>query len=140
MAAADTDEGAAARARRTGAQVLEENVADGDLVGITWGLHHGGGGPGAHAPAAQRGAHGPAQGRQQPGLTTARGPPRDDPGCCAPRFPPTPPAVAHALRQPLAEVRQAAEQDRSIKYVLDLGRSARTATSHGGIGAGGAPC
>lgn len=125
VAAADTDEELLHELGGMGAQVLEENVADGDLVGITWGRTMRAVAQ-ALTPQPRSGVH-MVQLKGGSSLASPLVGHHETIRLLCAAFA----AYPHTLPLPMLfdspEVRRVVEQDRSIKYVLDLGRSARTA-------------
>ena len=125
VATADTEDELLHELGGMGAQVLEENVADGDLVGITWGrtmraLAQ------ALTPQPRTGVH-MVQLKGSSSLASPVAGHHETVRLLCAAFD----AYPHTLPLPVLfdspEVKRLVEQDRHLKYVLDLGRSARTA-------------
>ncbi|WP_144829632.1 sugar-binding transcriptional regulator [Kocuria rhizophila] len=125
VAAADTADELLHELGGMGAQVLEENVADGDLVGITWGRTMRAVAQ-ALTPQPRSGVH-MVQLKGGSGLTSPLAGHHETVRLLCAAFG----AYPHTLPLPVLfdspEVKRVVEQDRHIRYVLDLGRSARTA-------------
>ncbi|RLY91718.1 sugar-binding transcriptional regulator [Kocuria tytonicola] len=125
VAAADTADELLHELGGMGAQVLEENVADGDLVGITWGRTMRAV-ANALTPQPRTGVH-MVQLKGGSSLDASLAGHHETVRLLCSAFD----AYPHTLPLPVLfdspGVKRLVEQDRHIKYVLDLGRSARTA-------------